>query len=129
LFTRTPHPTFSLPRRPPFSTFFGSSSSCWSPWPSLPEPPSPQLQTAPSAVRAMLWSPPANTATTRRAVNGQCLDLLGQRLALPVAVAQLARGAIAPAPYTAVGGEGEAVASKKWTAGAAAPPRRASAPP
>ena len=37
------------------------------------------------------------------------LDLLGQQLALRVAVAQPARTSIAPAPDGAVGGEGEAV--------------------
>ena len=37
------------------------------------------------------------------------LDLLGQQLGLPVAVAQLAPASIAPAPNSTVGGEGEAV--------------------
>ena len=37
------------------------------------------------------------------------LDLLRQKLVLLVAVAQLARGSIAPAPESAVGGEGKAV--------------------
>ena len=37
------------------------------------------------------------------------LDLLRKQLVLPVAVAQLARGSMAPAPEGSVGGEGEAV--------------------
>ena len=44
------------------------------------------------------------------ALPSQGLDLLGQQLVLPVAVAQLARVAIAPAPDGAVGGDGEVVA-------------------
>ena len=40
-------------------------------------------------------------------------DLLGQQLVLSVAVAQLAEATVAPAPDTAVGGEGEAVTSSR----------------
>ena len=57
-------------------TFLGSS---WfdrsSPWPNRPKYPSPQLQTAPSAVTAMLCSCPADTARTRgRAYDAFILD-------------------------------------------------------
>ena len=49
------------------STFLGSSRFRSSPWPNWPRLPSPQLQTAPSAVRARLCvcPNPAETATTR----------------------------------------------------------------
>ena len=43
------------------------------------------------------------------ALPSQALDLLRQQLVLLVAVAQLAKGSLAPAPDGAVGGEGEAV--------------------
>ena len=43
------------------------------------------------------------------ALASQGLDLLGQQLPLRVAVAQLAKESTAPAPDSAVGGEGEAV--------------------
>ena len=49
----------------------------------------PQFQTAPSAVRAKLWWPAADTATTR-------LGLLWQQLVMQVAVAQLAPGSTQP---------------------------------
>jgi len=59
------------------STFFGSSWSCRSPWPNRPKPPKPQLQTAPSAVRARPWLRPAERATTRCPANAS--TFLGSR--------------------------------------------------
>ena len=42
------------------------------------------------------------------------IDLLGQQLVVPVAVAQLACCSIAPAPGGAIGGEGEAVVASRY---------------
>ena len=54
-----------------------------------------------------MWNTPADTATTRWLAKRR--PLLGQQLALLVAVAQHAKGSTAPAPEGAVGGDGEAV--------------------
>ena len=58
-----------------------TGSAGWSPWPS--QPPKPQLQTAPSGVRARLCSSPAETATTPWPVK-----LPSQGLDLPSAAGQ-----------------------------------------
>ena len=52
---------------------------------------------------------PSSSRHSDDALASKGLDLLGQLLALLVAVAQLAFPSIAPAPDGAVGGEGEAV--------------------
>jgi len=55
---------------------------------------------------ARLWYSPAETATARWPAKASTFFL---PLLLPVAVAQLAVVSIAPAPDSAVGGDGEAV--------------------
>ena len=69
----------------------------------------PREDSAVPAERAMLWPSPAETVTTRWSAK-EGFDLLRQRLVQVVAVAhELAPGSIAPAPDTAIGGEGEVV--------------------
>jgi len=71
-------------------------------------------------VRARLWQSPADTTTT---LAREGLDLLWQQLALLVAVAQLAKTSIAPAPDGAVGGEGEAVTASSRHSNDTVPPQ------
>ena len=86
------------------SSWFGRSS----PWPRQPCSPLPHVKTAPSAV----MNGEAVVCSCRHGddpLPSEGLDLLRQQLTLLVAVAQPAKGANAPAPDAAVGGEGEAV--------------------
>ena len=92
------------------SIFFGSSwSDRSSPWPRQASSPSPQVKTALSAVTAVAVVAYRRGSDDTLASKG--LDLRRLPLGLLVAVAQLAKASLTPAPNGAVGGEGEAVAT------------------